>query len=143
VSGQECALILDQTNFYPEQGGQIYDEGFMVSLSKEDSEFLVKNTQVRGGYIIHIGNVEGVISVGDELKLQLDGSRRKDVMNNHTGTHILNYALRKVLSSEADQRGSLVAPDRLRFDFTNKVSKTRKILYMYSYTLLIGFDSIT
>lgn len=121
TSGQESALILDQTNFYPEQGGQIYDEGFMVSLSKEDSEFLVKNTQIRGGYIIHIGNVEGVISVGDELKLQVDGSRRKEVMNNHTGTHILNYALRKVLTSDADQRGSLVAPDRLRFDFTNKV----------------------
>jgi alanyl-tRNA synthetase len=121
VSGQECGIIVDQTNFYPEQGGQIYDEGFMVSLSREDTEFVVRNTQVHGGYIIHIGKVEGIIKVGDEMKLQIDGPRRKEIMNNHTGTHILNFALRKVLTSDADQRGSLVAPDRLRFDFTNKV----------------------
>jgi len=120
-SGQEVGIVLDQTNFYPEQGGQIYDEGFMSSVSKEESEFVVKNTQVHGGYVIHIGKVEGVIEVGDELKLQIDGDRRKQIMNNHTGTHILNFALRKVLTSDADQRGSLVAPDRLRFDFTNKV----------------------
>jgi len=126
TSGQEVGIILDQTNFYPEQGGQIYDEGFMVSLSREDTEFLVKNAQVHGGYVIHIGNVEGTIRVGDDLKLQVDGARRKLVMNNHTGTHILNFALRKVLTSDADQRGSLVAPDRLRFDFTNKSAMTVK-----------------
>jgi len=124
TSGQESALILDKTNFYPEQGGQTYDEGFMTSITREDTEFLVKNSQVRGGYVIHIGNVEGVIRVGDEMKLQIDGPRRKHIMNNHTGTHVLNYALRKVLSADADQRGSLVAPDRLRFDFTNKNAMT-------------------
>jgi len=122
TSGQECALILDQTNFYATQGGQMYDEGFMTSLSEEDTEFLVKDTQVHGGYVCHIGTVEGKIKVGDQMKLQVDGPRRKLIMNNHTGTHILNFALRKVLTTDADQRGSLVAPDRLRFDFTNKVS---------------------
>lgn len=121
TSGQQVALILDKTNFYAEQGGQIFDEGFMTSLSKEDTEFLVKNTQVRGGYVMHIGTVEGTISVGDEVKLQVDGTRRKMIMNNHTGTHILNFALRSVLADEPDQKGSLVAPDKMRFDFTNKV----------------------
>ena len=68
-------------------------------------------------------HVEGVIALGDELELTIDSARRKSLMNNHTGTHILNFALRQVLS-EADQRGSLVAPDRLRFDFTSKGAMT-------------------
>jgi len=119
-SGMECGVILDRTSFYAEQGGQIYDTGFMVKDGDEDTEFVVKNTQVKGGYVLHIGNVEGAISVGDKMHLRVDEHRRKLVMNNHTGTHVLNYALRKVLTTEADQRGSLVAPDRLRFDFTAK-----------------------
>jgi len=84
-------------------------------------EFSVRNVQIRGGYILHIGTVEGTLCEGDEVSLHLDTSRRRLVMNNHTGTHVLNFALRSVLGSDADQKGSLVAPDRLRFDFTNKV----------------------
>ena len=61
------------------------------------------------------------MKVGDEVNLNIDQQRRKLVMGNHTGTHVLNFALRQVIGAEADQRGSLVAPDRLRFDFTNKV----------------------
>lgn len=80
--------------------------------------------QVRGGYVIHLGNVEGTLRVGDEVKLSIDQSRRRLIMSNHTGTHVLNYALRQVVGNEADQRGSLVAPDRMRFDFTNKVKRT-------------------
>lgn len=88
-------------------------------------EFSVKNVQIRGGYVIHIGSLEGSLKVGDSVNLYIDTSRRRLVMNNHTGTHVLNYALRKVLGAEsADQRGSLVAPDRLRFDFTNKGAMT-------------------
>jgi alanyl-tRNA synthetase len=83
----------------------------------------VKNVQIRGGYVLHIGTVEGMLCEGDEVSLHLDTSRRRLVMNNHTGTHVLNFALRSVLGTEADQKGSLVAPDRLRFDFTNKVCK--------------------
>nr|CAD7407363.1 unnamed protein product [Timema poppensis] len=119
-SGQLCGVLLDRTCFYAEQGGQIYDEGYMVKVGDESVEFSVHNVQVRGGYVLHIGSIEGTLRRGDELVLQLDSARRRLVMNNHTGTHVLNYALRSVLGLDADQRGSLVAPDKLRFDFTNK-----------------------
>jgi alanyl-tRNA synthetase len=118
-----CGLILDKTSFYPEAGGQIFDTGYMIKSGDDDSvEFCVENVQSRGGYALHVGKVSGSgkISVGDTVSLFVDTQRRKLVMNNHTGTHVLNFALRQVLGPEADQRGSLVAPDRLRFDFTNK-----------------------
>jgi len=121
TAGQECGLLLDKTNFYAEQGGQIYDEGFLVK--DEESEFKVKNVQVRGGYVLHIGTVEGTFRVGDSVKCLVDEERRRQVMSNHTATHVLNFALRKVLG-EAEQRGSLVAPDRLRFDFSAKGAMT-------------------
>merc|ERR1719347_1071763 len=117
TSGQEVGVILDQTCFYAEQGGQIFDEGFMVV---GENEIKVTNVQVRGGYVQHIGTVEGTLAVGDTVECSIDEDRRKNVMNNHSGTHVLNFALRQVLSGDADQRGSLVAPERLRFDFTNK-----------------------
>lgn len=123
TTAQECGVLLDQTCFYAEQGGQIYDEGFMVKLNEEDVEFTVRNVQVRGGYVLHIGVIEGNLRVGDTLKLSVDESRRISVMKNHTGTHMLNFALRAVLD-QADQRGSLVAPDRLRFDFTSNRAMT-------------------
>uniref|UniRef100_A0AAQ4RR83 alanine--tRNA ligase n=1 Tax=Gasterosteus aculeatus aculeatus TaxID=481459 RepID=A0AAQ4RR83_GASAC len=122
TTGQECGVLLDQTSFYAEQGGQTFDEGYMVR--EDDStgdrmEFTVKNTQVRGGYVLHLGTVYGVLKVGDRVTLRVDEARRRPIMSNHTATHILNFALRGVLG-EADQKGSLVAPDRLRFDFTAK-----------------------
>lgn len=123
-TGQECGILLDKTNFYAEQGGQIYDTGYLMKVDDESVEFSIKNVQVRGGYVIHIGSLEGILRKGDKVSLHVDNSRRRLIMNNHTGTHILNYALRKVLGTEADQRGSLVAPDRLRFDFTNKGALT-------------------
>ncbi|GFU43713.1 alanine--tRNA ligase, cytoplasmic [Nephila pilipes] len=119
-NGQECGVILDCTSFYAEAGGQIYDVGFMVKEDDEDTEFSVKEVQLQGGYVIHIGTLCGTLKVGDKLKLLIDEERRKLIMNNHTGTHILNFALRKALATDCDQKGSLVAPDRLRFDFTNK-----------------------
>lgn len=124
-SGTECGVILDTTCFYAEAGGQIFDTGFMTkdgqSGDDEDCEFEVRDVKCQGGYIVHLGNVaSGCLKIGDVMKLQIDQHRRKSVMNNHTGTHVLNYALRAVLKTENEQRGSLVAPDRLRFDFTNK-----------------------
>uniref|UniRef100_A0A8C2CRY1 Alanine--tRNA ligase n=1 Tax=Cyprinus carpio TaxID=7962 RepID=A0A8C2CRY1_CYPCA len=118
TTGQECGVLLDKTSFYAEQGGQSFDEGYMLRENDSRMEFTVKNTQVRGGYVLHIGTVYGTLKVGDRLTLHVDEARRRPIMSNHTATHILNFALRSVLG-EADQRGSLVAPDRLRFDFTN------------------------
>ncbi|XP_012272687.1 alanine--tRNA ligase, cytoplasmic [Orussus abietinus] len=122
-SGDEVGILLDRTSFYAEQGGQIYDEGFLVKVDDENTEIRIKNVQVRGGYILHIGTVcEGTLRSGDKVSTNVDTVRRRLIMSNHTATHILNYALRNVLGTEADQKGSLVAPDRLRFDFTNKGS---------------------
>ena len=125
TTGQGCGILLDKTCFYAEQGGQIYDEGFIVKENDEETEFKVKNVQVRGGFVLHIGVVEGSLRVGDCVQLTIDDTRRSSVMKNHTGTHMLNFGLRSVLK-EADQRGSLVAPDRLRFDFTAKGAMTVK-----------------
>ncbi|XP_043251485.1 alanine--tRNA ligase, cytoplasmic isoform X1 [Colletes gigas] len=123
--GEEVGILLDQTNFYAEQGGQIYDEGFLVKVDDEETEVRIKNVQVRGGYVLHIGTVgQGTLKKGDKVYLNIDITRRRLVMSNHTATHALNYALRKVLGTEVDQKGSLVAPDRLRFDFTNKGAMT-------------------
>ncbi|MCL4147975.1 UNVERIFIED_CONTAM: hypothetical protein GTU68_051374, partial [Idotea baltica] len=123
-SGSRCGIVLDKTSFYAESGGQLSDEGFMVKIGDEETEFKVEMVEIKGGYMCHIGVVEGTIKVGDSLELGIDFGRRKALMNNHTGTHILNFALRQVLTADADQRGSLVAPDRLRFDFTNKEAMT-------------------
>uniref|UniRef100_A0A1E1XPD7 Alanine--tRNA ligase n=1 Tax=Amblyomma sculptum TaxID=1581419 RepID=A0A1E1XPD7_AMBSC len=120
-AGQQCGVILDRTNFYAESGGQSCDTGFMTCEGNEDVEFAVTEVHAQGGYVVHIGRLgSGTLKVGDKLKLAIDEERRKLLMNNHTGTHVLNFALRKVLTAEADQRGSLVAADRLRFDFANK-----------------------
>ncbi|XP_075211753.1 alanine--tRNA ligase, cytoplasmic isoform X1 [Lycorma delicatula] len=124
TSVYECGIILDRTDFYAEQGGQIFDEGYMNKIGDESVEVKVKNVQVRGGYVLHIGCVEGTLRVDDEVNLQIDEERRRLVMSNHTGTHALNHTLRCVMGPESDQRGSLVAPDRLRFDFASKVPMT-------------------
>ncbi|XP_073987836.1 alanine--tRNA ligase, cytoplasmic [Rhodnius prolixus] len=123
-SGDFCGVILDKTCFYAEQGGQIFDEGFLNKIGDDGAEVIVKNVQVKGGYIVHIGNVEGILHVGDKVRAVIDTKRRRLIMSNHTATHLLNHVLRKILGPESDQRGSLVAPDRLRFDFTNKGAMT-------------------
>eukprot|EP00127_Corallochytrium_limacisporum_P002595 Clim_evm31s134 gene=Clim_evmTU31s134 len=112
-------LVLDCTSFYAESGGQIYDTGFITSSAGDnETEFAVENVQVYGGYVLHVGTIgTGALALGDEVVTTIDTDRRKPVMNNHTATHVLNFALRKVLG-EADQKGSLVLADRLRFDFT-------------------------
>lgn len=124
ISGQECGLILDQTNFYAESGGQIYDQGYFVKVQDESTEFSVRFVYNKGGYILHIGVVEGVLRVGDEVQIHLDTARRQLTMKNHSATHALNHSLLKVLGTDTDQRGSLVVPEKLRFDFTNKNAMT-------------------
>uniref|UniRef100_A0A8C8MGQ8 alanine--tRNA ligase n=1 Tax=Oncorhynchus tshawytscha TaxID=74940 RepID=A0A8C8MGQ8_ONCTS len=115
TTGQECGVLLDHTSFYAEQGGQSFNGGYM--LRKNDSgDDRMKNTQVHGGYVLLVGMVFGTLEVGDCVILN---SLHRPIMSNHTATHILNFTLQGVLG-EADQRGSLVAPDRLHFDFTAK-----------------------
>ncbi|XP_050437288.1 alanine--tRNA ligase, cytoplasmic-like [Adelges cooleyi] len=120
---EECGILLDKTCFYAEQGGQIYDEGSLIK--DEDTELYIKNVQVRAGYVLHVGILEsGCLKVGDQVTLKIDDKRRRLIMNNHTATHTLNHTLRVVLGDSSNQKGSLVAPDRLRFDFTNKSAMT-------------------
>jgi alanyl-tRNA synthetase len=116
-AGQEGQVVLDQTPFYAEGGGQMGDSG---SLTSATVRFAVRDTQKIGASFAHIGAVEsGQISVGDEVTAQVDGARRTAIALNHSATHLLHAALREVLGKHVQQKGSLVAPDRLRFDFSH------------------------
>ena len=119
--GQEASLILKSTPFYGEMGGQVGDTGEICGPS---GRFVVTDT-VPGPYgiIVHRGYVtEGSLTVGDEVEAVVDKERRLDIARNHTATHLLQLALRQVLGEHVEQRGSLVAPDRLRFDFSHLVA---------------------
>jgi len=113
-------VVLDRTNFYAEQGGQIYDIG---TIEVEDKlELTVENVQVYGGFVLHVGYLKsGSLKVEDTVTCVFDEGRRRPIKRNHTATHLLNFGLREVLGDGVDQKGSLVAPDRLRFDFSAKV----------------------
>ena len=117
--GEQMGLIVDRTNFYAEQGGQENDTGKIIIDGVAELE--VQNVQVYAGYVLHTGYLKyGSLSVGDEVICEYDELRRWPIRNNHTGTHILNFALREVLGDGVDQKGSLVAPEKLRFDFSHK-----------------------
>ena len=117
--GEQLGLIVDRTNFYAEQGGQENDTGKIIIDGVAELE--VTNVQIYAGYVLHTGFMKyGSLSVGDEVICEYDELRRWPIRNNHTGTHILNFALREVLGDGIDQRGSLVAPEKLRFDFSHK-----------------------
>jgi len=118
-------VILDRTNFYSEGGGQIYDTGRFVNDS--GLLFEVENVQSYAGYVLHIGKLKnGSIQLGTSCNLQVDLIRRLPIMSNHTSTHILNFALRKVLGTHVDQRGSLVDAEKLRFDFSHDSAMTNE-----------------
>jgi alanyl-tRNA synthetase len=116
-TGEQGEVILDRTPFYAESGGQVGDAG---ELSGRGIRFIVEDTQKRGTAHAHMGKVvEGSIAVGDALGAHVNGERRTATALNHTATHLLHASLRKVLGSHVQQKGSLVAPDRLRFDFSH------------------------
>lgn len=120
---KQYGIILDKTPFYAEQGGQEYDTGKIVIDGA--SEFNVENTQQYNGYVFHTGRLaEGSLKVGDAVIAGYEELRRWPLRNNHTGTHILNLALREVIGTEVHQKGSLVAPEKLRFDFSHKQGLT-------------------
>jgi len=112
-------VILDRTSFYAESGGQEADQG-EVKVGSDGVTLAVTDTQVFGGYVLHIGTLSGSINVGDLSTTYVDYERRNMLNPNHSMTHILNQALREFVSKDVDQRGSLVAADKLRFDFTSK-----------------------
>ncbi|KAI4196263.1 MAG: hypothetical protein LQ348_002342 [Seirophora lacunosa] len=120
-SDTQIGIILDRTNFYAEQGGQENDTGKLIIDGVAELE--VSNVQVYHGYVLHTGYMKyGNLSTGDEVICEYDELRRWPIRNNHTGTHILNFALREVLGDGIDQRGSLVAAEKLRFDFSHKAA---------------------
>jgi alanyl-tRNA synthetase len=125
--GGQFGIILDRTNFYAEQGGQEYDTGSL--LIDDVGEFHVQNVQVYAGYVLHSGVMKyGEFKVNDAVFANFDELRRQPIRSNHTATHVLNYALRETLGGEVEQKGSLVAEEKLRFDFSNKAALTEKDL---------------
>ncbi|KAH8920241.1 hypothetical protein BT69DRAFT_1245614 [Atractiella rhizophila] len=114
-------ILLDKTNFYAEQGGQEWDHG-VLSTPDGKTRFKVDKVKLFKGYVLHVGYLledESVVTVGQDLVCSIDDERRSNIERNHTGTHILNFALRKHVGGHVDQKGSLVAPEKLRFDFNN------------------------
>jgi len=127
AEGQEGSLILEATPFYGEMGGQVGDTG---EIHSSTGKFLVTDTtRVAPDIIVHQGLVtQGSLSVGDEVEAAVDRERRLDIARNHTATHLLQFALRRVLGEHVQQRGSLVSPERLRFDFSHLAAASREEL---------------
>ena len=118
VSGMDAMVVLDKTPFYAEMGGQVADHGV---LTAEGVVFTVSDVQKnKGGKFMHYGKLaEGSLSVGDTVTAAIDTERRAAIRRAHSATHLLDAALTKVLGDHVHQAGSLVEPDRLRFDFTH------------------------
>ena len=116
--GEQAGIVLETTPFYAEMGGQVGDTG---KISGAGSVFIVTNTiKLDAATSLHQGYVaSGSFSGGDRVIAEVDLERRADITRNHTATHLLQFALRRVLGEHVQQRGSLVAPDRLRFDFSH------------------------
>jgi len=131
-AGDRVEVLLPETSFYIESGGQVSDTGIIHSLEEPGAtnqrQWEIRISAMRkpaAGVIVHVGEVtSGSLKVGDLAIAQVDALRRKDIMRNHTATHLLHAELHAVLGEHARQAGSLVAPDRLRFDFTHPEAVT-------------------
>ncbi|MEM7774543.1 MAG: alanine--tRNA ligase [Pseudomonadota bacterium] len=117
-AGSKAAIVINQTPFYGESGGQVGDHGIIVG---DRFRFEVNDTQKKlGDVFVHFGTlVEGKLSVGDPVRLEVDYERRTAIRANHSATHLIHEALRQVLGDHVAQKGSLVSPERLRFDFSH------------------------
>jgi alanyl-tRNA synthetase len=146
VAGGDAILVLDQTPFYAEMGGQVADHG---QIDGPDMTFEVLDVQKnKGGKYMHYGRLlHGSIKVGDEVCAKIDVERRKAIMRAHTATHLLDKALRTILGDHVHQAGSLVEPDRLRFDFTHFSAMTAEELAqvssMVNHAILEGYNVVT
>jgi len=118
-AGQEVAVVVNQTPFYGEAGGQMGDAGVLFTAG--GTEVAIRDTQKRlGDLVVHLGQVaRGALKLGDTVELRVDGERRDRLRANHSATHLLHAALRRRLGPHVTQKGSLVAPDRLRFDISH------------------------
>lgn len=121
-AGEKGIIVLDRTPFYAESGGQIGDQGW---LRGDNIEFTVKDTRKEGQAYLHIGALKnGAVQVGTKLHAEVDLKKRTATALNHSATHLLHAALRKILGEHVTQKGSLVEPERLRFDFTHNAPLT-------------------
>ena len=122
-TGEKASIVLDQSTFYAESGGQVGDQG---SLSINDTvRFRVLDTVKQGHMHLHLGKLEkGTLKIGDEVEMTVDAKRRASIVLNHTATHLLHMVLKEVLGEHAAQKGSLVEPERLRFDFSHSAPLT-------------------
>ena len=131
-AGQDGQVVLDRTPFYAESGGQVGDQGV---LETDTAAFAVQDTQKQGGSaFVHIGTLKkGAMKTGDRVRARVDGARRQATVLNHSGTHLLHAALRAVLGEHVQQKGSLVEPERLRFDFAHYEPVTPEQLETIEY----------
>ena len=146
MTNVEAIVVLDKTPFYAEMGGQVADHG---TITAGGVTFQVTDVQKnKGGKYMHYGKVtQGVLKLGDTVTAAIDTDRRKAVMRAHSATHLLDKALRTVLGDHVHQAGSLVEPDRLRFDFTHFSAMTAEELAqvnaMVNEAVLEGYDIVT
>ncbi len=146
ASGSECAIVLDKTPFYAEMGGQVADHGV---LEKDGVVFEVTDVQKnKGGKFLHTGRlIKGDLKVNDEVTAKIDLERRKSIMRAHSATHLLDAALKKILGEHVHQAGSLVEPDKLRFDFSHFEAIDRNTLNeiekLVNDWILDGYDVVT
>ena len=154
VAEESGSIIVDETVFYATMGGQEGDSGYIYSLEKDadgtaKSIFKVEDTiKLKGGRIAHVGTVEkGIFKKGEEVCLKYDEKARVATACNHSATHLLQAALRKVLGDQVNQAGSLVNPHRLRFDFTNLEPMTdaqiREVEDIVNAKIAEGIDVVT
>ena len=149
IPGVEAIVVLDRTTFYAEMGGQVADHGTLAKSGPEGALFQVTDVQKnKGGKYMHYGKLtEGSLKVGDVVTTAVDPVRRAAIMRAHTATHLLDKALRTVLGDHVHQAGSLVEPDRLRFDFTHFSALTAEELAqvsaMVNEAVLEGYDVVT
>ena len=146
VPGVEAIVVLDKTPFYAEMGGQVADQGEIVRYSENGMRFIVTDVQKnKGGKYMHTGRLtDGTLKVGETVWAIIDTQRRQAIMRAHSATHLLDAALRSVLGDHVHQSGSLVEPDRLRFDFTHFNAMTPEELSQVSAIvndqILTGWD---
>ncbi|MDD2510596.1 MAG: alanine--tRNA ligase [Syntrophomonas sp.] len=126
LNGEEVVLITARTPFYAESGGQVADGGIVKG---QEGLLRVQDVKKLSAWILHYGIVEGALTTGEGVSLQLDDRARMDTAGNHTATHLLHRALREVLGEHAQQKGSLVEPTRLRFDFSHLKALSNEELF--------------